>query len=81
MMIATSLNDPIEQLENTLEVIQMQIHKSAVIIKDTEAESMKYRYDIGLRVAIKNEEKHLDELQTKAGNYKAAIKVLKEASA
>lgn len=81
MMIATSMQGPIEQLENTLEVIKLQIHKSTVIIRETETESMKYRYDMGLRVALKNEENHLDELHTKAGNYKAAIKVLKEASA
>lgn len=76
MIITPSFDGPIEQLQNTLEVIKFQISKNVKIIKETEEQSLTYQYDMGLRVSLRNAEIYHEELLTRFASYKAAIKAL-----
>lgn len=77
MMVNTSMDGPIEQLQNTLEVIQLQINKNVQIIKDTEVQSQKYQYDMGRRNSLRNAETYHEELLARFASYKQAINTLK----
>lgn len=76
MITPPSLDEPREQLQNTLIVIKYQMEKNRTLRKNAHAELKKCRYEIPLRISIKGYDAHYEELKRKATNYKLAIKAL-----